>query len=172
MQGMQQLNFSEKNLYFPDYRFIATPTLLSAGHAESIVPDQASVLYDIRTLPEQTPDRILKKIEEIACKSMSKQGFTLDIKTKVPAALSNPEAPFIQKAIAVHTEIFETHPILQGSGPANESYMLIEKGIPAIAGYGPLGKGFHALNEYADLNSLEKSLSFLVRLALSTHLNF
>lgn len=164
--GMQQLNFVEENTYFPDYRFIATPTLLNGGHGESIVPDQASVLYDIRTLPEQTSDRIFDEIEKIASKAMSKQGFTLDIKTNVPAALSNPNAPFIQKTLSVHEEIFETQPFLKGSGPANESYMLIKKGIPTIAGYGPIGGGFHALNEYADLNSLEKSINFLVRLAL------
>ena len=166
MLGMQQLSFPEKNSYFPDYRFTATPTLLNAGHGESIVPDQASVLYDIRTLPEQNLNKVLEKIEEIAHGATSKHGFILDVKTSVPAALSDPHAFFIQKTVAVHEEIFATSPVLKGSGPANESYMLIEKGIPTIAGYGPSGKGFHALNEYADLNSLERSLNFLVRLAL------
>lgn len=166
MNGMQQLKFPESNAYFSDYRFIATPTLLDAGHAESIVPDKASVLYDIRTLPEQPSDMILKKIEEIAGGAMSKHGFALDIKTNVPAALSDPKAPFIQKVVNVHEEVFKIHPVLKGSGPANESYMLIKKGIPTIAGYGPIGGGFHAVNEYAELKSLEGSLNFLVRLAL------
>jgi acetylornithine deacetylase/succinyl-diaminopimelate desuccinylase-like protein len=44
--------------------------------------------------------------------------------------------------------------------------MLINRGIPTIAGYGLKGGGFHAVNEYAELESLEKPLEFLVRLAL------
>lgn len=164
--AMQQLDFDEKNSYFPDYRFKATPTLLNGGQGESIVPDQASVLYDIRTLPEQASDKILDKIKKIASKVSSKKGFILDVKTDVPAALSDPNAPFVQKVLSVHEEVFGTRPPLKGSGPANESYMLIKKGIPTIAGYGPIGDGFHAIDEYAELDSLEKSINFLVRLAL------
>lgn len=164
IQSMNELDFQEENPYFPGYRFTSTPTILNAGIGESIVPDRSAVLYDIRTLPGQTGDKIIKKIEEIA-RNKSTLGFKVETKTNVPAALSDPHAPFIQRITRLHKDIFGNEPVITGSGPANESYMLIERGIPAVAGYGPKGGGFHALNEYADIETLKNSLQFLVCLA-------
>jgi acetylornithine deacetylase/succinyl-diaminopimelate desuccinylase-like protein len=120
----------------------------------------------MRTLPGQSKEEILKRIEEIAQKIPAKHGFTVDVKVHVPAALSDPDAPFIHKVVQVHREVFGNQPSLKGSGPANESYMLIQRGISTVAGYGPSGGGFHAANEFAHVESIEKSLQFLEQLAL------
>ncbi len=162
---MHNANLAGENPYF-EHRFVATPTLLHGGFAESVIPDEAHVLYDIRTLPGQTLEEILALMESYAKEISPPCGFTLQVKTHVPAVLSDPDAAFIKQAYEVHQTTFGNDPKVKGSGPANESYMLINKGIPTIAGYGLKGGGFHAENEYAELESLEKSLKFLVRLAL------
>lgn len=38
-------------------------------------------------------------------------------------------------------------------------------GIPAVVGFGPSGEGFHLANEYAEVESLAKSLEALIKLA-------
>ncbi|MBS0648228.1 MAG: M20/M25/M40 family metallo-hydrolase [Verrucomicrobia bacterium] len=160
--------FPEKHPDFGVYTFDATPTLIKGGHAVSIVPDVAEVVYDIRTLPGQTKEEILQHMRTLAEKvneDKKGKGYDIQVTIHVPAVLSNKEAPMIQHAVKLHEKIFGKKPTLKGSGPANESYMLIQKGIPAIAGYGPLGGGFHGLDEYANLETLEKSVTFLVELA-------
>jgi succinyl-diaminopimelate desuccinylase len=162
---MRGLNFPGNNPYFPNYGFIATPTILKGGRGESIVPDEAEVLYDMRTLPGHTTEEILKRMHAFAQEVNPKKGYEIQIKTDIPATLSSPEAPMIQLAVILHEKIFGKKPFLKGSGPANESYMLIGRGIPTIAGYGPFGGGFHEPNEFANLDSLEKSVTFLIGIA-------
>jgi acetylornithine deacetylase/succinyl-diaminopimelate desuccinylase-like protein len=40
------------------------------------------------------------------------------------------------------------------AGPANEGYLLIERGIPTICGFGPTGKNAHAADEYVEIQGL------------------
>ena len=164
---MQSFSLPGESRYFPGYRLIATPTQLVAGIADSIVPDEAKVLFDIRTLPEHTTENVLEEIHAIAQQCCPKFSYQIQPKFEVPAVLSPPDSPFIQTVQKIHQECFDIFPSLKGSGPANESYMLIKRGIPTIAGYGPSGEGAHSPNEYADIDSLEKSFHFLLKLALS-----
>lgn len=164
---MRSANLPGENPYF-EYRFVATPTLLCGGVAESIVPEEAYVLYDIRTLPSHTLEELLELLNNYAKEIAQPSGYTLEVKTHVPSVLSDPNSPFIIQAAETHQRVFGNTPKMKGSGPANESHMLISKGIPTIAGYGLRGEGFHAANEYAELESLEKPLEFLVQLALGS----
>lgn len=166
IKNMENLTFPIESPFFPGYRFMCTPTLIQGGCGASIVPDEASVFYDIRLLPETPKESVLKKIKELANATPSKQGYEIHIKVNIPASLSNPAHPFILKAKSLHEKIFNISPLVKGSGPANESYMLIERGIPTLAGYGPEGGGCHSLNEYANLDSLTSRLKFLIALAL------
>ncbi len=162
---MRGLQFPGKHADFGDYEFIATPTMIKGGRAESIVSDEAEVLYDMRTLPGHTTEEIINRMRAFAEEVNPKKGYDIQVKTNIPAVLSSREAPMIQRAVALHEKIFGKKPFLKGSGPANESYMLIGRGIPTIAGYGPFGGGFHEPNEFANLDTLEKSVTFLVGIA-------
>lgn len=163
----KSLTIPGENKYFPGYRFVLTPTLIEGGKGESIVPDEAKVLFDIRTLPEHNNDEIIKKITEITEKlSTNKRKFKVNIKNNIPEALTDPESEIIKKALQLNKDIFKIESKISGSGPANEGYMLIKRGIPTIMGYGPLGENYHAPNEYANVNSIEQSLRFLTGISL------
>lgn len=154
---------------FPGYRCVITPTLIEGGSGESLVPDVAKVLLDIRTLPDQNNQQIVTEIQAILDESSTdKVSYELAIKNDVPAALSSHGDPFIRSAADMLRDVYgQTHVSFKGSGPANEAHMLIDAGIPTVVGFGPTGEGFHSRDEYADVASIEQSLRALVSLALS-----
>lgn len=154
---------------FPGYRCVITPTLLEGGSGESLVPDRARVLLDVRTLPDQNNQQIVSDLDAILKEVESdKITFELEIKNDVPAALSNPSDPFVQTATETMRRVYGYEQIsYKGSGPANEAHMLIARGIPTVVGFGPIGDGFHSRDEHAEVTSIEQSLRFLVSLALS-----
>lgn len=165
---LSQLKFTETNKFFPGYKTLITPTLIDGGSGESLVPDTAKVFLDIRLLPDTNVDNLINHITKITQDlSTPKRSYEINIKNNVPAALSDPTHPFINKVRQLNKNTFGIDPIIKGSGPINESYMLIKKGIPTIAGFGPTGDNFHAPNEYAALESFETSLKFLTTLALT-----
>jgi acetylornithine deacetylase/succinyl-diaminopimelate desuccinylase-like protein len=163
---LQSLNFCQINPYFPGYKTVITPTLIQGGSGESLVPDTAKVFLDIRLLPDTPSDSILKLINEIISSLTTDiRKYEISIKNNVPAALSDPTHPFIDSLIKINKSEFGIDPTIKGSGPMNESYMLINKGIPTVAGFGPSGDNFHAPNEYANLDSFAESLRILTIIA-------
>lgn len=167
LERLQDFKMPGENKYFPGYDFVLTPTLISGGAGESIVPAEAKVLIDIRTLPEHDNKEIIKKIQKIAKElSAKKRRYSVEIKNNIPAALTAPDSDFVKRTLAVTAEVYGMHnPSLKGSGPANEGYVLIEHGIPTVVGFGPQGDGFHSKDEYVEVASLEKSIRFLAHLA-------
>jgi len=168
VQKALTLSYDVKSKYFSGYSFKITPTLMSAGSGESIVPDTAKVLFDIRTMPGQNNNQIIQDLMAISENiSSEKISFTYEVKNNVPAALSNPNATIVDLAKKTMQKVygFTENIILKGSGPANESYMFINAGIPTIIGFGPEGEGFHSVNEYAEIESIEKSIDFVSEIA-------
>ena len=167
---VESLRFeTDKIEYFPGYNTKLTPTLMDAGSNESLVPDTAKVLLDIRTMPGQDNLEIVAQLKNIAAKyKTDKITFDIEIKNNVAAVLTNPKSQFVLEAAKLMREVykFDDQTKLKGSGPYNESYMLIKSGIPTIVGFGLQGEGFHSKNEYAEVKSLEQSLEFLTKLAL------
>lgn len=164
---LEELDFPERNKYFPGYKFILTPTIIKGGNGESVVPEKTRVLLDIRTLPEHSNKIIINKISQKARQLTTKSlRFEIKIKNNLPAALTNPNEQIVQTALKLSSKIYNTKLAIKGAGSANEAYLLIRKRIPTIIGGGPLGGGFHSANEYAEIDSIEKSLQFLTELAL------
>jgi len=167
LKESKHIKFSQTNKYFPKYKYIATPTIIEGGNSESIVPTRARVLIDIRTLPNNPQEEIIKKYNKLAKQlSGNKRSYEIKIKTQIPASLTNPDSKIISCAKDLYIQLKGKSPKLTGSGPANEGYMLINKNIPTIIGFGPIGNGFHSPDEYAEIDSLPYSIDFLTKLAI------
>lgn len=119
-----------------------------------------------RILPGDN-ERLMAQIEELTKKlSSDKRTYSIRVKNNIPAVVTDPESAIVQEAIKLKTKIYGFQNLaLKGSGPANESYMLVEAGIPTIVGFGPRGEGFHSANEYAEISSIKQSLEFLIFLS-------
>lgn len=168
LSKLNSLSFTKTNNYFPGYKTLITPTLIEGGEGESLVPGVAKVLLDIRLLPDDSNDDTIKKIVKLTQElTQPKLKYKIEIKNNVSSALSDPNSRFIENLSKLNKEIYGVVPVIKGSGPVNESHMLINKGIPTVAGFGPSGDNFHSQNEYAHLDSIEESLRFLTKAILS-----
>jgi acetylornithine deacetylase/succinyl-diaminopimelate desuccinylase-like protein len=148
---------------FPGMFSTITPgTLLSGGEFESIVPARAEAVLDARLLPGLTGDAVLASIVAILRRvEAARPGlrFELEVKNNLPAALVEAGHPLVRIAQDYTEVITGRRWAAEGAGPANEGYMLIQKGIPTLCGFGPSGGGAHAVDEWVQLDSLTPTLA-------------
>ncbi len=144
--------------YFDRFRTVITPgTVISGGTAINIVPDRCEALIDVRTTPEFDFDDVQVTLHECidgVVDAVPGARFEMSVTAQLPAALSDPDAP-IFTVLASATEDLTGHtPERVVAGPANEGYLLIERGIPTVCGFGPAGDNFHAVDEYVEIDGL------------------
>jgi acetylornithine deacetylase/succinyl-diaminopimelate desuccinylase-like protein len=142
--------------YFEPYRTLFTPgTVINGGVSINIVPDQCEALVDIRITPEfdlASVERLLNDcIGRVTHECLV---FSYDLLNYVPAAISDERAPIFSILEAVIKEFKSIIPERVVAGPANEGYLLIERGIPTVCGLGPTGANAHAANEYVEIEGL------------------
>ena len=148
---------------FENLGFTITPgTIFQGGVYESIVPESASAIVDIRLLPGQDPKAVLDKVAETV-KTMEKErpGLKTEIvkKVEIPGAAIPIDHPLARIA-QDYTEIYTgTRWEAAGAGPGNEGYMLIGAGIPTLCGFGPTGGNPHAPDEWVLLSSLPTTIA-------------
>ena len=148
---------------FENLGFTITPgTIFNGGVYESIVPEAASAIIDIRLLPGQDGKAVEERVAEIVrAVEQERPGLKTEITKKVdiPGAaipLDHPLATIAQE----YTRIYhgKAWP-LAGAGPGNEGYMLIGAGIPTLCGFGATGGNPHAPDEWILLSSLPQTIA-------------
>ena len=159
-----ELPFSQQP-YFDQFRPVITPgTIIEGGTAINIVPDRAEALVDVRTIPEFDRPQIEQALEAASAAVAARRPglrFTFELLTHLPPAISDETAPLFAIVERVVHELTGATPPRLVSGPANEGYLFIERGIPIICGFGPTGANAHAVDEYVEIDSLvETALIF------------
>jgi len=148
---------------FEQLGFTITPgTIFQGGVYESIVPESASAVIDIRLLPGQDKRIVLERVNSIIKEVENERpGLKTEVTVKVdiPGAaipLDHPLARIAQD----YTEIYTGRRWpLAGAGPGNEGYMLIGAGIPTLCGFGATGGNPHAPDEWVLLASLPVTMA-------------
>ncbi len=151
-----QIDFSSRK-YFERFRTVITAgTVISGGTAINIVPDHCEALLDIRTTPEYDHAAIERLIQSAIDNASADRRLRLTFTklNEIPAVISDETAP-------IFTILDEVIPQITGhsaervvAGPANEGYLLIERGIPTVCGLGPTGANAHAADEYVEIDGL------------------
>ena len=148
---------------FEKLGFTITPgTIFQGGVYESIVPESAFAIIDIRLLPGQDKTVILQHVDAIIKEvEAERPGLKTEVlkKVDIPGAaipLDHPLARIAQD----YTETFtgQRWPVA-GAGPGNEGYMLIGAGIPTLCGFGATGGNPHAPDEWVLLSSLPVTMA-------------
>jgi acetylornithine deacetylase/succinyl-diaminopimelate desuccinylase-like protein len=144
--------------YFERFRTVFTPgTMVNGGVSINIVPDTCEALMDIRLTPEfnqaRVEDLLAGCIERIV-EARPKLQFTYELLNYAPSAISDDESTIVKVLESVVETVTATKPERVVAGPANEGYLLIERGIPTICGFGPTGENAHATDEYVDILGL------------------
>jgi succinyl-diaminopimelate desuccinylase len=144
--------------YFERFKTVFTPgTMVNGGVSINIVPDSCEALMDIRLTPEFDQGRVEELLNGCIARVIEtrpKLQFNYEMLNYVPAAISDDQAAIVKVLESVIETVTTTKPERIVAGPANEGYLLIERGIPTICGFGPTGENAHAANEYVDIQGL------------------
>ena len=131
--------------------FYASPSInlakISGGTVYNKVPDLCTMSLDIRFLPQQNKDGILKQIREITDAKLHIHHTGEPVKTQKNDVYVQTLAKVVRNTLEKEADIFGQH------GAADALYFA-KKGIPAIE-FGPAGAAWHGDEEYVDLQSVE-----------------
>jgi len=147
--------------YKPDKSFIDGPTInigtIKGGEASNNVPDWAEAELDIRYLPTQTAQDILKQFQKIQVgfkKAYPYCHLKFDILRDAKPFVLSKNLPLIKIIQAESEKVLSrpTKPVAQGGGTIART--LVHSGIPAI-GLAPGDEDiFHVPNEYVEIQEL------------------
>lgn len=136
---------------------ITPGTRFTGGSYDSIVPDKAKAIVDIRLMPHQDPLPLLADIDSLINRvTQTRPGLkiTYHVKVNIPGASIPPDHPLVTTAQNHTKQLTGKRWLAEGAGPANEGYMLIGSGIPTLCGFGPTGGNPHAPDEWVSIQSL------------------
>ncbi len=144
--------------YFEDFRTVMTAgTIINGGISINIVPDYCEALVDIRLTPEYDLTKMDALFQEMIAKvsqTRPKLKFQTELLNYAPAAISDENALVVTALEYALRRVKDKTPERVVAGPANEGYLMIERGIPTICGFGPTGENAHAVDEYVEIKSL------------------
>ncbi len=131
--------------------------IISGGAASNIVPGECRAKLDIRYLPGDTAENVLKSIDD-AVKEVEAANATAKFEVKVDSSLPPSEVPVdnpLVSSILKHAEAaLSAKPEVKGMAGATVNKQLIVKGITSV-GFGPGDTGeAHIANESTDIKEL------------------
>lgn len=174
--GMARLLLELENLrfdystapHFSEFRTVITPgTLINGGISINIIPDQCEAAVDIRLTPEMTRLQIEALLDDCTARVEQERGvrFTRMLLNDASATLTPDDATIVQVLESVVRDVKHKEPQRVVAGPSNEGYLLNDRGIPTICGFGPDGENFHANDEYVTIDSLVETAAIFALIA-------
>ncbi|MBV8432132.1 MAG: M20/M25/M40 family metallo-hydrolase, partial [Solirubrobacterales bacterium] len=121
---------------------------IQGGDALNKVPDRCQITVDIRFLPEQDPEEILRQVQTIADAEVIKSF----IYPPVMVSRTNPYVRALREAVSrtIHDEALSV-----GRDGASDATAFLAAGIPAVE-FGPSGAGHHGPEEWVSIASLAR----------------
>ncbi|MDN5696522.1 MAG: M20/M25/M40 family metallo-hydrolase [Rubrobacter sp.] len=129
---------------------------ISGGDVINRVPDRCSYDLDIRYLPDQDPEEILRQIRSIDLPADAEVIFTRE-----PTYVSRAN-PFVKALREVAARHFHGNPVSVGRHGASDIVYFQRAGVPGVE-FGPIGAGHHGPSEYVLSSSLETYRQMLVQ---------
>jgi succinyl-diaminopimelate desuccinylase len=159
--------------HFGQFRTVITPgTLIKGGTSINIIPDTCEAAVDIRITPETNRLQIEALMDACVARVEQERGvtFTRTLLNDASAALTPDDATIVRVLESVVRDVKHKTPQRVVAGPSNEGYLLNDRGIPTICGFGPDGENFHAIDEYVTIDSLvETTAVFAVTASRMSH---
>lgn len=118
---------------------------IAGGDAVNKVPDHCCMHVDIRYLPGQDPEEILRQARDVGAASV-------DVAISRPPADTDPSHPLVTALVETASRHDESSTSVGRDG-ASDAVAFLEVGVPAVE-FGPRGAGHHGPDEYVDIPSL------------------
>jgi acetylornithine deacetylase len=142
-------------------------SLISGGQELSSYPERCVLSVERRTIPGETPEMVERQIQKIlddavkadpAFKAALRMGLTRD------AFEVAEDAEIVQTLRRHAATILGSAPEIVGETPWMDSAILSAAGIPTVV-FGPDGTGAHAVIEWVDLDSVQRTYEILLATA-------
>jgi succinyl-diaminopimelate desuccinylase len=131
----------------PTWMTTITPTKISSGDAGNRLPDALQMTFDIRFVPEDDPNDIIKTIQ---------QAFpTATLSDRAPGAplATDPNDPQVLRLANTIQQITNQPTGFYREHFATDARFYSSAGTPAVC-VGPIGAGLHSDEEWVDIASL------------------
>jgi len=139
----------KKNEFFP-FGPKLTISQIQGGRAINIVPDECVIHVDIRLVPNQTKEKVLKEIK----RAIKEPEIKIKPYQYVPAFLTTPEEKLVKILHKNVEEVLQRPVPLTTHGGGGIGNILAKKGIPVIGGFGVEANNIHGYNEYIEVDSI------------------
>jgi succinyl-diaminopimelate desuccinylase len=126
------------------------------GDVLNRVPDRCTYDLDIRYLPNQEPDEIVRQIRSVDLPADVEVLFYRE-----PTYVSRRD-PYVKALREVSARHFRGNPVGVGRHGASDIVYFQRAGIPGVE-FGPVGGGHHGPNEYVVVSSLETYRQMIVQ---------
>jgi acetylornithine deacetylase len=137
-------------------------SLISGGVELSSYPDRCVLAIERRTIPGETAASVEAELRGLLALAPVQTELRMGL-VREPFSV-DPEAPIVSALRAVAGDVLGAEPELYGDTPWMDSAFTSAAGIPTVV-FGPGGAGAHALEEYADLASLDRCVDVLTATA-------
>ncbi len=121
---------------------------ISGGEALNMVPDECTMVLDIRYLPNQDPGDILEQIRTIPDMEVARTFI------HPPAHVSRTN-PYVLALTEVVGRLTSGESMSVGRDGASDAVSFLRAGIPAVE-FGPAGAGHHGPEEWVSISSLQR----------------
>lgn len=131
------------------------PTNIHGGTSINIVPDKCVAEGDVRLMPGNSDKQVRMWMEEAIKLHCPDVIYEIEDLVYVPSVEIAKHEEIVDVLLKNMMEVTGRKPKIAGAGPWNDAWMLVTRGIPTVAGFGPDGENAHGANEYVDLKSLK-----------------
>ena len=157
LHSLQKLKMKYKKNSFFQFGPRLTISQIEGGQAINIVPDKCTIKVDIRLVPSQTKNTVMKDLE-ILLNKLKKDDpqFRVELKPYLyqPPFLTSKNNEIVRILKKNAEEILNKKIKLVASGASNVGNLIGNRGIPTVCGFGVDGDNFHSENEFIFVNSV------------------
>ncbi|MDN7247427.1 M20/M25/M40 family metallo-hydrolase [Planococcus shenhongbingii] len=163
--AMAELPFRKESTEYYEQPSVNLP-IINAGERYNVVPEICHMSYDIRFMPGQDKQEIIRQMVELS------ETLNLDMEYKAsgstPALTTSKENPFIQTLQKAIKQTTGKEPVLFGQhGAADTRYYASVNGGEGAIEFGPAGDDWHGNAEFVLLSSVQEYKEVLISLAYS-----
>ncbi|MDP3769969.1 MAG: M20/M25/M40 family metallo-hydrolase [bacterium] len=152
INAITSLDLSQKTEPFFEFGSALNVSQINGGVAVNIVPDKCEANLDIRLLPSQTKENILKMIRE----KLDELNIQYQLKElqHEQAYLTGPKNSFVLLLQKTASEVLGKEIPLVASGQGSAGNVVSKLGIPIINAFGVESDNVHAPNEWINVKTI------------------
>lgn len=144
-------------------------TVAKSGEVTNIIPDQATMIADMRYARQEDFDAAIAKLQAaVAKKRLADSQIEVNVVKGMPAFNAGPEGrKLVDKAIAIYKEAGAELTILERTGGGTDAAWAAQDGTPVLEGLGLPGLNFHSNQaEYVMIDAIPRRLYLASRMMM------